>query len=80
MTQHLRSWTPGGKSLHVIENILLEVVAGTFNEIKAKVTGEYAGKENILAHHFSFSWVLDTMIRDIRAICDYKTMKMKLSN
>lgn len=79
MIQHLRSWTPGGKSLHVIENILLEVVAGTFNEMKAKVTEEYSGK-NILEHWLSFSWVLDTMIGDIRAICDYKTMKMNLSD
>lgn len=52
--------------------LLLEVLAGTFSEMKAEITGEYVSKENILTYLLSFSWVLDTMIRDREANCDYE--------
>lgn len=59
-------------NMHAVKTLLLQVLAGTFSEMKAEIPGEYVGKENILTYLLSFSWVLDAMIRDIRANCDYE--------
>lgn len=60
------------ETLHVVKLLLLEVLASTFSEMKDEIVGEYSGKENILTYLLSFSLVLDAMIRDIGANCDYE--------
>lgn len=66
MTQHLWSVNTGGKSLHVIKKILLlEVLAGPFDEMKVEVPGEYAGRN--LSVSVLIPWLSDDMISDLRS-------------
>lgn len=75
MTQRLWSVNTGGKSLRVIKKILLlQVLAGTFDEMKAEVPGECAGKN--LSASALFARVSHTPIGDLGANCSYKTVEM----
>lgn len=70
LTLEEHGYTAG--NVQAVKTLLLQGLAGTFSEMKAEIPGEYVGKENILTYLLSFSWVLDAMIRDIRANCDYE--------